>query len=174
MKYLVIGLVIAVILIVVAGLAIVVVRGGLRGYQKYSGLEHQRGSAKQSREVGKARLKGAERNLVEAQRELASRGDYASAQSVERLRSKLSTLADRLRYATYGYSPIGSQNPVREAELADLQERDADTIGDAQRITDLALTVKDACTAGQTPDLQPLQLAVDQLADTLDRRRTTN
>jgi biopolymer transport protein ExbB/TolQ len=99
-KILIIVLVIAVVLVLVL-VAVIMVRFGRRTYQRYSGLEHQRGAAKQARDAGADRLKSAERQLVEAQRELVSRGDHDEAQAIERLRSRLSTLADRLRYATY-------------------------------------------------------------------------
>jgi hypothetical protein len=61
-----------------------------------------------------------------------------------------------------------------EAELADLQRRDADTIADAQAIADLARIVRDAARDGDAPDLHPLQDALDELETTLDRRKAAN
>jgi hypothetical protein len=151
-----------------------VTRFGRRNYQRYSGLEHQRGAAKQARAAGADRLKGAERQLVEAQRELVMIGEHDGAQAIERLRTRLSTLADRLRHATYGYSPLGSPNPVREAELAELQERDAETITEAQGIVDLSEKVSSTARAGQVPDLEPLRAALEHLHATLDRRRAVS
>jgi hypothetical protein len=49
----------------------------------------------------------------------------STAQAVERIRVRLSTAADRHRYATQGYAPLESPIPVQEAELAELQARDA-------------------------------------------------
>src|ERR1700722_2850917 len=118
--------------------AIAAGRFGHRTYQRYSGLEHQRAAAKQSRDAGVDRLKDAERLLVRAQCDLIARGDHQNAQAIERVRVRLPTPADRHRYATYGYAPLHSPNPVQEAELAELQSRDAETISDAQMITDLA------------------------------------
>lgn len=173
MKTLVIVIVILLVVLIV-GLVLAAVaagRFGRRSYQRYSGLEHQRASAKQSRDAGVDRLKDAERDLVRAQRELITRGQHQDAQAVERLRVRLSTAADRHRYATYGYAPLGSPNPLQEAELAELQARDADTITAAQMITDLAAQASTTAAEGTTPDLGPLEAAIDHLVATLDRRK---
>jgi hypothetical protein len=172
MKVLIVVLLIIVVAVLVL-LTVIAVRWGRRSYQRYSGLERQRGSAKQARMAGTDRLKGAERHLIEAQRELVERGEHKTAQAIERLRVRLSTLADRLRYATYGYSPIGSPNPIRESELAELQERDAETISEAQAIVELAERIHSKAS-GDNLDLQPLQSALDHLQATLDRRRAVS
>ncbi len=169
---LIVVIVLVVVLIVVLGLvAVVLARAGRRGWQRYGGLERQRDSAKESRVRGADRLKRAERNLVEAQRALVERNELAAAQTIEGQRKHLSTLADRLRYATYGYSPLGSNRPVGEQELADLQQRDADTIADAQTIVEHTEAVRTAAKSGETPDLSMLSTALDDLSDSLDRRR---
>jgi hypothetical protein len=160
--------------IMLAFLGIIVVRFSRRSYQRYTGLERQRFSAKRSRETGADRLKTAERYLIETQSELAGRGKHGEVQSIEAVRLTLSTLADRLRHATYGYSPIASPNPVDEAELADLQERDADTILDAQAILDAAEKVRTVARSGEVPDLRALQGLIDRLRTSLDRRRAVN
>ncbi|MGA2165614.1 MAG: hypothetical protein ABSH36_14270 [Solirubrobacteraceae bacterium] len=136
MKTLIILLLLAVLVAIVV-LVVSVARWGQRSYQRYSGLEHQRASAKQSRDAGVVRLKDANGCLVGTQRTLIARGDHSGAQDVERLRSRLSTMADRTRFATHGYAPLGSPNPVREEELVELQAHDAETITDTQLITDL-------------------------------------
>lgn len=173
MKTLLIIVVILVVLLIV-GLVVAAVaagRFGRRSYQRYSGLEHQRAAAKQARDAGVDRLKEAERHLVTAQRELISRGQHEDAQAIERLRVRLSTAADRHRYATHGYAPLGAPNPVREAELAELQARDSETISDAQLISDLASQAATTSASGATPDLGSLQAAVDHLVATLDQRK---
>jgi hypothetical protein len=176
MKALVILLILGVIVVVGVGvlLAVVLLRGGQRTYQKYSGLDRQRTAAKQSRETGADRLKTAERHLVVAQRELVGRKEFTQSQEIERLRTQVSTLVDRLRHATYGYSPIGSANPIKEAELAELQERDSEMIIDAQAISELAEQVQSAAAAGESPDLGILSSALENLRATLDRRRAVN
>jgi len=163
---LVIAVVVAVVLV-----AVIAARWGRRSYQRYSGLERQRAAAKRARVAGADRLQGAEQHLIEAQRLLADAGGYQQAQAIEHIRIHLSTLADRHRHATYGYAPLGSANPVREAELADLQQRDADAIADAQAIAELAETVRDTVRAGDTPDLRPLQGALDDFEMALNRRK---
>ncbi len=174
MKIVIVVLLIAIVL-VLALLSVVVVRRGRRSYQRYGGLERQRASARQARETGADRLKDAERHLIEAQRDLAGRGQYGQAQELERLRARLPALADRLRHATYGYAPLGSPNPIREEELADLQQRDADMIPDAQMIVDLAEGIRDAVRAGEAPpDLRGLEMALDRFRGSLDRRKTVN
>jgi cell division protein FtsB len=173
MKVLLIVLVVLV-LAVLGVLIVIALRFGRRSYQRYTGLERQRGSAKQLRDAGFDRLKHAERLLVEGQRELAGLNHYSEAQDIERLRSRLSTAADRLKHATYGYSPVGSPNPVRETELAELQARDAESVADAQAIVDLAENVRSSTRQGNIPDLQPLQSSLELFEATLDRRRAVN
>jgi len=112
-------LIVVVILVVLVILGVVGRRSRGRAVRQalvpgYSGLEHQRAAAKQARDAGVDRLKEAERHLVQAQRELISHGQTKDAQAIERLRVRLSTAADRHRYATHGYAPLGSPNPIRE------------------------------------------------------------
>ena len=175
MKLAIILIVLLLLAVIVALVLLAVVTGrwGRRSHQRYSGLERQRASAKQSRDAGADRLKSAERLLIEAQRELVARGEHGQAQAIERLRSRLSTMADRHRHATYGYAPLGSPNPVQEAELAELQQRVADRLGVAQTIVELSEKVSSTARDGETPDLQPLESALDRLLGELDRRKAT-
>jgi type II secretory pathway pseudopilin PulG len=173
MKTLLIILLVVIAIAIVAAIAVLLVfvaRRGQREYQKYSGLEHQRAAATQSRQSGVDRLKDANRYLVDAQRSLIARGDHAPAQDVEHLRTRLSTLADRTRFATHGYAPLGSPNPVRDAELAELQAHDAETITDAQMVTDLCQQLSASVHAGDTLDLHPLEAAVGHLSSRIDAR----
>jgi hypothetical protein len=172
-KVLIVVLLIAIIAALVL-VAVLVARSGRRNYQRYSGLERQRGAAKKARDAGADRLKSAERHLVGAQRDLVLAVEHDQAQAIERLRTRLSTLADRLRYATYGYSPVGSPSSVREAELAELQGRDAETITEAQSIAELTEQIASTARAGQAPDLEPLRSALDHLTAILDRRRAVS
>ncbi len=164
-------LVIVAVAVAVAVVGVAVWRFGRRSYQRYSGLERQRAAARQSRDAGVDRLKDAERELVRAQRQLIARGQHQDAQTIERFRVRLSTAADRHRYALHGYAPLGDPNPIREAELAELQARDSETIGDAQMINDLAHRAAGETAAGQSPDLAALEAAIDHLVTTLDRRK---
>ena len=159
------------VLVAVVLVLVVLFRWGRRSYQHYSGLELQRVSAKQSRVAAADRLKTAERKLVEAQRDLAVLGKHAEAQEIERQRLRPSTLADRLCHAVYGYSPVGSPRPVREEELAEFQQRDADTIAESQMIVDLADEIRHGAATGADPELGRLTSALDLLQETLDRRR---
>ena len=170
MKLLVIVLVLVVV-VVLGLLGVIILRGGRRGYQRYSGLERQRSSAKEFREVGADRLKGAERLLVEAQRALSSRHLYEDMQDVDRLRLSIDTLADRLRHATYGYSPLGADHPTREAELMELQSRDADLNDECQQILELCEIVNRAATDEREIDLSFLQTALGNLRIEVERRK---
>lgn len=173
MKTVLIVVVILVLIAIIAAIVVAVAAGrfGRRSYQRYSGLERQRAAATQSRDAGFDRLKDAERELVRAQRELVGRGQHGDAQAIERLRVRLTTVADRHRYALHGYAPLGDPNPIREAELAELQARDSETISDAQMISETARLAADTAAAGGTPDLKGLEAAIDHLVATLDRRK---
>jgi hypothetical protein len=63
---------------------------------------------------------------------------------------------------------------MHEAELAELQERDAETITEAQMILELSGQVLSTARDGESPDLGPLRSALDHLLATLDRRRAVN
>jgi hypothetical protein len=169
MKTVVVILVI-IALVLLALLAAVAARFARRSYQHYSGLEHQRGSAKQARLASVDRLKDAERSLVTARRELAERSGHVEAGQLERLRLRISTLADRLRYASYGYSPLGSPDPIREPELERLQQKDSSAITDAEHIAELARRVATDADTGAAPDLEPLRSALDLFEESLDKR----
>jgi cell division protein FtsB len=67
------------LLIVIVVLVMFVARRGQRSYQRYSGLEHRRAAAKQSRDAGVDRLKDVNGYLVETQRTLIARGDHSAA-----------------------------------------------------------------------------------------------
>lgn len=171
MKGLIIALIVVFALVLVV-VGLVMARGLRRGYQRYTGMERQRDAAKESRVAGADRLKGAERHLISAQRDLASHGKPADAQALERLRSRLSTLADRLRHAAYGYSPVGAANPIHEDALAELQRRDAEMIEDASDIAEACSRVAEQAANGELGDLVALRLALDRLQESLDRRRS--
>lgn len=94
--------------------------------------------------------------------------------SIERLRSRLSTLAYRRRHATYGYAPLGSPHPVREEELARLQGHDADVITDAAAIAELAESIRDRARDGAATDLRPLEAALDRLRAAAGRRKVAS
>jgi hypothetical protein len=167
----ILAVVIVVVIIALVVLAVAAGRFGRRAYQRYSGLEHQRAAAKRSRDAGVDRLKDAERGLVQAQRELIARGKTADAQTVERLRLRLTTATDRHRYALHGYAPLRDPNPIQEAELAELQARDADAIEDAQLIKELASGASSAAAEGKALDLSSLEAAVDHFVASLDQRK---
>lgn len=166
--------VLVLVVIALALLVVILVRYTRRSYETYSGREHQRDANKRLRVSGADRLREADRLLVDAQRSTVARGDHAGAQAIELLRTPLATLADRLRHAVYGYTPMGASDPVKEEELVELQARDADLLGDADAITELAREVSGAARAGSDIDLQPLTDAVDRLRASLDRRRAVN
>jgi hypothetical protein len=103
----------------------------------------------------------------EARGELVRHGDLAGVRAIKRLRTRLSTLGDRRRHATYGSAPPGSPHPAQEAELAELQACGAQAIGDAQDISDLAHGV--AMT--EPLDLEPPRWALDRVHDAPERTR---
>jgi type II secretory pathway pseudopilin PulG len=150
-------IVVLVILVIVALVlvAVLVTRFGRRNYQRYSGLERQASAAKRARDAGADRLKSAERHLVEAQRELVTIGEHDQVQAIERLRTRLSTLADRLRYAAYGYSLLGSPNPgARGRARRAAGTRRRDDHGD-QSIVELSEHVSSTAEPGRSPTSNP-------------------
>ena len=80
-------------------------------------------------------------------------------------------MADRHHFATHGYAPLSSPNPVREDELAELQAHDAETITDTQMVTDLCRQLSASAHAGEKLDLLPLESALGHLSSRLDARK---
>jgi len=173
MKALIVIVLLLLVLVTVL-VALAAWRFGRRSYQRYSGLEQQRAGAKRSRDAGVDRLKDAERELVRAQRDLIAHGRHHDAQAIERVRVRLTTAADRHRFATWGYAPLADANSIREAELAELQARDSETIGDAQLVSDLVRQLSRSAADGTALDLSALDVAVAHLTATLDRRKAVS
>jgi hypothetical protein len=167
----IVGVVVVLLLI---ALLVALVRIGRRGWQRYSGLERQRASAKAYRVDGADRLKVAERRMTELERALASEGRLETMQAAEQLRRRLSTCCARFRHAEYGWTPIGAHRPVRETEMSELQERDADLMGDADRIAELVTSLHSSARDDGNLDLEILQTAIEEFESALDRRRKVN
>jgi hypothetical protein len=174
MKTVLIVLIVLLVLVAVVGALLVgfTARLGREKYQQYKGMERQRESNKELRMSGYERLSDAGRQLIEAERALTNRGELAAARDIERLRVRVSTVADRMRYATHGYAPLSATRPVREDGLAALQEHDADALRDADELAEHSREIRGASSAAEPVDLTPLVAMLERLESGLDRRRT--
>jgi hypothetical protein len=169
MKLAIIIVVVVVALIVIAIALFAAL--GKRQYQRYKGLERQRGSAHEARKAGVTRLDEANQKLLRAQRALVDNGRHADAEEVERIRRRLVTATDRHRYTSQGYAPLASDAPVRESELAELQVRDAELVGDSEIVLVAADDVEARSRSEGKLDVSALAAAVDELTHALDRRK---
>lgn len=167
------------VLVVVLGLLIVLglvvlVRGIRSVYQKYDSDEKLRHSNKVARNASFDRLRICERVLLEVQREAVANGEHGTALSIERRLSKLRSIADRLRYGRYGYTPVAALDPIHQDELAALQEGDADAMIDAQALIVQVQALQEMISVdGEPPDLSAIDATIDRLESHLSRRDTT-
>lgn len=94
---------------------------GVGPYQDREGL---RETDKRVRTVLADLLGGLARDLGPAQRLLAEGNGLERLPALDRVARLLNTLADRIRYASYGFAGIFDIHKVREAELAGLHAFD--------------------------------------------------
>jgi hypothetical protein len=90
------------------------------GVGAYQDREGMREADKQVRVYLAGQLHSLLRELEPAQRRLADAGRLERLPSLDRIARRLSTLADRIRYASYGFAGVFAAQKIREPELAAL------------------------------------------------------
>jgi hypothetical protein len=97
---------------------------GLPGIRGYIDKELRRDADKRLRVMIANQLDGDKRRLLELQNQLMRSGGLAGLDDVDRVITKLQTLSDRIRTASYGYAGFFDPARVREDELRALHQFD--------------------------------------------------
>ena len=109
-------------------------------------------------------LEPAERRLLDAKR-------LERLPALDRVRRRLATSADRLRFASYGFAGVFDLHKIREAELSELHQFDLSLL---EKIATLRKQVEGlaaaAADAGFAEVLATADAALEQFDRTLDER----
>ena len=94
---------------------------GLSGYRD---KENRRTTDKRLREYLATRIDTARKKVSELKLRLTNEGKLSELDDIGHLESKLTKIADSIRYASYGYSGLFDQLKIREEELDLFYQRD--------------------------------------------------
>lgn len=105
--------------------------------------------------------------------DLTSKGRIAAIMPVERATTKLQTLIDRIKTASYGYSGLFDAVKVDEAALDKLYDFDSAMLDGVGQVKTLLDTLADAVASGAagTAEAQALVMALETLNSTFSHRQ---
>jgi hypothetical protein len=118
---------------------------GVSTYQDREGL---RDTDKRVRTYLAELLGNVGKDLEPAQQRLVRERRLDQMPALERLGRQIATLADRVRFASYGFAGVFALHKIRERELAELHDCDARLLEEIPRLRAAILAVADA--VGQT------------------------
>lgn len=133
---------------------------GVAGYQDQ---ESSRDTDKLVRTRLAEMLTRVARSLDEDKRRLAGRGHFAPLPEIDRLGSRITTLANLILYASRGYRGFLDLHKVTQEKLDRLYSFDLDLFDEVQRIAECAEAVSNA-----TESPADLRAAMDELRDAID------
>jgi hypothetical protein len=107
---------------------------GVPGIKGYKEKELRRETDKTVRSMVARQLDDQRARLTNLQTELISSGQLGLLDDMERSATKMQTLSDRVRTASYGYAPLFDDARVKEAELDALGQFDQAMFQDVARI----------------------------------------
>jgi len=112
-------------------------------------------------------LEGAARRLTEARR-------LDRLPVLDRVARRVSTLADRIRYASYGFAGVFDLHKIRETELAALHRFDLDLMETVPRLLQPLMALAEAATeeAAFPQALQAAEAALQDFENRLADRET--
>ncbi|MGD2142870.1 MAG: hypothetical protein PVF54_00180 [Anaerolineae bacterium] len=142
---------------------------GWTGYQK---RQKRRQADKLLRETLAAKLGDQRRRMDAAQKKLLEHGRLDLVDDVESAVTQLKTLADRIRFASYGYAGLFDALKVRENELAQLYEFDARLIDYVDRLDSANDHLSDAISEeeGVEETIDVIDQIVREANETFGRR----
>jgi hypothetical protein len=142
---------------------------GLGRYQDREGL---READKRVRTYLAELLADLGREIEPAQRLLAEAGRLDRLPSLDRIGRQVATLADRIRFASYGFAGVFAAHAIRERELVGLHDFDLRLIEEIPRLQSRVRALAE--TAGQEQGfaeaLQAAEAGVRQCEQTVDER----
>ncbi len=112
-------------------------------------------------------LEGAARRLTEARR-------LDRLPALDQVARRVSTLADRIRYASYGFAGVFDLHKIREIQLAALHRFDLDLMETVPRLRQPLMALAEAATgeAAFPQALQAVEAAVQDFENRLADRET--
>jgi hypothetical protein len=114
---------------------------GVGAYQDREGL---RDTDKRVRTYLGELLGGVAKQLEPAQQRLVGDRRLDHMPALERIARQIATLADRVRFASYGFAGVFALHKIRERELAELHECDARLMDEIPRLRSAVLAVAEA------------------------------
>lgn len=136
------------------------------GYSSYLDKEHRRDIDKRHREHLAAQLQGFKGTLTTLVRDLSENGRLFETKSVHQATTKLDKLAQRILYASYGYSGFFDLVKIREAELDRIYRFDLDLVDD------IATVKSKVRELAHSSDAESLKTAAKTLERALDALNT--
>lgn len=112
-------------------------------------------------------LEGAARRLTEAKR-------LDRLPALDQVARRVNTLADRIRYASYGFAGVFDLHKIRETQLAALHRFDLDLMETVPRLRQPLMALAEAATgeAGFPQALQAVEAALQDFENRLADRET--
>ncbi len=142
------------------------------GYKGYKEKEMRRAADKQVRDSLAKKLDARRRKLTALQQELLTSGGLLWVDDMERLVARLQTVRDRIKTASYGYSPFFDLVKVKEDDLDRMIEFDealgAQLAEVDEAITGLQEAVRAKAEIGEA--IQAADEALVALNETFSRR----
>jgi hypothetical protein len=123
---------------------------GLGPYQDREGL---RETDKQVRTYVAGLLAGVARDLEPIQRALADGGRLDRLPALDRVSRALATLADRIRFASYGFTGVFALQKIREGELRALHQFDLQLIQEIPRLRSRVQAIVQGAESEEFPNL---------------------
>jgi hypothetical protein len=142
------------------------------GLGKYQDREGLREADKRIRAYVAELLGSLGRELESAQRRLVEERRLDRLTVLDRLGRLLATLADRVRFASYGFAGVFAAHKIREAELAALHGFDMRLVEEVPRLLTLLKAVADAAgrDGGFADAARAAEDGLRRIEETLDER----
>ena len=142
------------------------------GLGKYQDREGLRDADKRIRTYVAELLGNLGRELEPAQRRLTEERRLDRLTALDRLGRQLITLADRTRFASYGFAGVFAAHKIREAELAALHAFDVRLVEEIPRLQVLLKTVAEATRRddGFADTVRAAEDGLRRFEETLDER----
>ena len=145
------------------------VLAGVPGFKGYKEKEQRRETDRAYRKMLAQRLDDQKARLDDLQAQLASSGQLAVLDDLERSGKKLQRFSDRVRTASYGYAPLFDLVKVKETQLDALLAYDKSMFQDVEGIK---TSIDTMTTMSGLPE-QEWQEAIGTLNTTLDDLNTS-
>jgi hypothetical protein len=145
---------------------------GLPFIRGYADKEARRNADYRLRQLIASELDASRTALYHVQMELVNGGGLAFVDSVDRTVTKLQTLSDRVKNASYGYAGLFDTVGIEKDQLDALHRYDVNLLGSVATIetavAGLAQSLADKSTID--PAIRQVDSAINELAATFDRR----